>query len=182
MDETLLIQSEMAAAHATLIAKYEWFLNVKPIREFDEIRTAGLVPRSQGCHTNPAVHAALGSMVDVNEMIYLRPLGTTFDSTPRRDDRMFRMALHRDALPKILTVDWTCDGTWGLASIIKDSTPNLANAEIFCEVIRRRSSVAIYQAIPAAVLRVQTNGQSSDDPSNWPRLLGTQLSNAVQFY
>ena len=102
----------MAAAHAALIARYEWFLHIKPVRKFDAIKKGGLQPRSQGCPTNPRVAAAIKGNVD--EMIFFRPLGT-FDSTPRRGEKMFTMAIRHDALPATLTVDWTFGGTWGLA-------------------------------------------------------------------
>jgi hypothetical protein len=107
-----------------------WFVHIKPSRKFESIKKAGLQPRSQGCQTNASVAAALGtSVANVDEMILLRPVGT--DSTPRRGEKLFAMAISREALPNIITVDWTFSGTWGLASIIKNDTPALANEVIF---------------------------------------------------
>jgi hypothetical protein len=178
IDEELLTRPGMAAAHAALIANYEWFLHIKPVRKFDAIKKGGLHPRSQGCPTNQRVAAAMKGNVD--EMIFFRPLGT-FDSTPRRGEKMFTMAIHRDALPATLTVDWTYGGTWGLASLIKADTPALTNEVIFCEVVRRRGSVAVYQTIPREVLKVWTKGQPADDPSKWPRLICTDIGEVEQF-
>lgn len=45
IDEELLTPPGMAAAHAALIAKYEWFLHIKPVRKFDAIKKGGLQPR-----------------------------------------------------------------------------------------------------------------------------------------
>jgi hypothetical protein len=181
IDEELLEPNRMTTAHARLIARYPWFLHIKPARMFDSIKKHGLRPASQGCATNPSVAAAIGGAVgNVDEMIFLRPLGT-FDSTPRRGEKLFAMAIFRDELPNIITVDWTFAGTWGLADIIKNYAPALTNEEIFCEVVRRRGSVAIYESISTDLLRVRTAGQPEDDPSTWPRLADTDIADIVVF-
>jgi hypothetical protein len=113
-------------------------------------------------------------------MIFLRPIGTD-DSTPRRGERMFAMAIDKSALPTTITVDWTFDGTFGLADIIKADTPALTDDVIFCEVVRRRGSVAIYEAIPADALRVWTKGEPFDDPLKWPKLVDTEFADVEQF-
>jgi hypothetical protein len=116
----------------------------------------------------------------VDKMIFLRPLGT-FDSTPRRGEKMFAMAIHRDALPTTVTLDWTYNGTWSLPSIIKADFPGLGNEAIFCEVVARRGSVAIYQSIPRELLKVRTKGQPADDPSKWTRLVDADIAEVEQF-
>ena len=58
----------------TRIAKYEWFLHIKPVRKFDLIKKSGLQPRRQGCPTNQSVVAIKGN---VDEMIFFRPLGAS---------------------------------------------------------------------------------------------------------
>jgi hypothetical protein len=171
----------MAAAHAALTATYPWFLHIKPVGKFDAIKKEGLRPQSQGCPTNPTVAAAIGNAVsNVDEMIFLRPVGTS-DSTPRRGESLFAMAIPRNVLPRTITIDWTFVGTWGLAGIIKRATPALTNEEIFCEVVRRRGSVAIYETIPADLLRVHPAGQPAEDPSIWPRLVDTDLADVKVF-
>jgi hypothetical protein len=177
INEELLTVSGMAAARAALVAKYEWFLHIKPIRKFEIIKNGGLLPRRQGCPTHPSVAAAISGNVD--EMIFFRPLGT-FDSTPRRGEKMFAMTIHRDALPTTVTLDWTYSGTWSLASIIKTDFPGLANEAIFCEVVARRGSVAVYQSIPRE-LKVWTKGRPADDPSTWPRLICADIGQVEQF-
>jgi hypothetical protein len=101
----------------------------------------------------------------VEDPLFRYFLTRTFDSTPRRGEKLFAMAISREALPKIITVDWTFNGTWGLASIIKNNNPELANEVVFCEVVRRRGSVAVYEGIPAELLRVWTKGQPFEDPA-----------------
>ena len=181
VDEALLTPAGMAAARDALTAKYPWFVHIKPVRKFESIKRAGLQPRSQGCPTNASVAAAIGtSVANVDEMIFLRPVGT-FNSTPRRGEKLFAMAISREALPKISTIDWTFSGTWGLASIIKNDTPALANEVIFCEVVRRRGSIAVYEGIAAELLRIWTKGQPFEDPSTWPRLIDAKFADVVEF-
>jgi hypothetical protein len=181
IDDELLTPAGMAAAHAALTERYLWLLHIKPARKFNSIKNEGLRPRSQGCSTNPCVARAIGDIVpNVDEMIFLRPVGT-WDSTPRRGEKLFTMAIARDALPRTITIDWTYDGTWGLASIIKGDAPTLTNGEIFCQVVGRRGSVAIYEPISADVLRVHTTGQPAENPSTWPRLVDTDLADVNVF-
>lgn len=181
INEEFLTSSGMNEAHAALTAKYPWFLHVKPTRKFELIKKSGLKPRSQGCPTNPTVAAAIGKLVsNVNEMIFLRPIKTA-DSTPRRGEKMFMMAIPNDVIPKILTIDWTSDGTWNLAAIIKKDSPTASSATIFCEIIRRRGSVAIYETIGVNRLRVWKKGQQEDDPSTWPLLIDTEFTDILAF-
>jgi hypothetical protein len=170
VDEELLTPEGMADAHKALTGKYQWFVHIKPMRKFEPIKRTGLQPRKQGCPTNTGVAAAIGGMVaNVDEMIFLRPVGDgVLDSTPRRGEKMFALAISGSALPKIVTVDWTFSDTWGLASIIKNDTPNLQNSCIFCKVIKRRGSVAVYGTIPVNLLRVWTKGLLYGDPSTSP--------------
>jgi hypothetical protein len=178
IQEELLTAAGMAAARAALIAKYEWFIHIKPVRKFEMIENGGLQPRRQGCQTSPSVAAAISGNVD--EMIFFRPLGT-IDSTPRRGEKVFVMAIHRDALPTTVTLDWTYGGTWSLASIIKADCPGLSNEGIFCKVVTRRGSVAVYKTIPRELLKVRTKGQPPDDPSSWSRLVDTEITDLEQF-
>jgi hypothetical protein len=76
------------------------------------------------------------------------------------------MALPAAALPPIVTLDWSFGGVWNLTAIIKADTPALTAAEIFCQVARRRGSVAIYEATLPEALRVWTHGLDPD-PSTW---------------
>ncbi|MDA9440351.1 hypothetical protein XH98_14720 [Bradyrhizobium sp. CCBAU 51745] len=171
----------MNAAYAALTARYPWFLHIKPVRKFDRIKHQGLEPRSQGCPTNTTVSKAIGDLVkNVDEMIFFRPIGT-FDSTPRRGEKMFMTAISRSSLPEVITVDWTFGGTWGLASIIKKDTPSLSTDAIFCEVVRRRGSVATYRAIPPNLLHVWVKGQPAQDPSKWPLLIDIDVADVVVF-
>jgi hypothetical protein len=181
VDEQLLTPDGMAAAHAALTARYPWFLHIKPVRKFDSIRREGLRPRSQGCPTNSSVAAAIRHAVNnAGEMIFLRPIGT-FDSTPHRGEKLFAIAIPRDAVPNVITLDWTFAGTWGLADIIKRDAPDLTNEELFCEVVRRRGSIAIYETISADFLRVRAASQPTEDPSTWPRLVDTDIADVLTF-
>jgi hypothetical protein len=182
-DEKLLTCEGMTEARIALTTRYQWFVHIKPTRKFGSIKQVGLQPRRQGCSTNPSIATTIGRLVTcVDEMIFLRPMGDqVFDSTPRRGEQMFAMAIPSKALPKIITMDWTFDGTWELASIIKDSSPDMPDSAVFCEVVRRRGSVAIYEPIPANLLHVWTRGLRWCEPSKWPLLLDTEFADTEIF-
>ncbi len=177
VDEALLKPENMAAARHALGAKYDWFIHIAPTTQFESIKAHGLQPGPQDCPTNQSVKEALeGKVADVNALIFLRPLGPcVLDSTPRRGESMFALAISCAILPAVVTVDWTFSGTWGLASIIKQEFPTLTKEAIFCDVIRRRGSVAIYESLPAGSLRVRTKFSPPDDPSKWPQLVDTKF-------
>lgn len=178
MNEELLTPAGIASARALLLNKHEWFLHVKPIAQFDAIKAQGLQPRHQGCAAKPEVIAALGDAA-VN-IICLRPKGT-FDTTPRRGQTMYLMAVHRDDMPARLGLDWSYDGNWTLTPILQHDHPNASKEEIFCEIIRRRGSVVSYDAIPATALRVWNKGASQDDPAQWPKITEVEAAHVEQF-
>jgi hypothetical protein len=170
IDRDLLTREGVAAAVSALKDNYGWFISIKIMDDFYSVQKSGLRPNKQGCLANPVVAASIGSLIcSVDEMIFFRPLGKgVHDSTPRRGEGMFVVAVAADNMPEILTIDWTMDGTWGLASIIKEDCPDWDNSLIFCEVVRRRGSVVAYKEVPAKYLRVLVKGLSIEDPSDWP--------------
>jgi hypothetical protein len=187
VDEELLTATGILAAHSAITSKYLWFLHIKPVRLFAQIKADGLRPSSQGCPVNDIVATALRGLVpNVEEMIFLRPVGDdVLNTTPNRGEKMFALAIPKSALPRTVTVDWTFGGTFGLADIIKadkikEREPIPTNEEIFCEVVRRRGSVAIYEALPPAALKVWTKEQPFDDPSKWPDVVHTVIEDIEQ--
>jgi hypothetical protein len=70
---------------------------------------------------------------------FLRPVGT-FDSTPRRGEKLFAMAIPRDALPRTITIDWTFGGTWGLACVIKRDTPAVCTENLNPHIMVMKSA------------------------------------------
>jgi len=174
----LLTVAGMASARTALTAKYEWFLHVKPVSQFNHVKEKGLEPRNQGCTAEPEVLAARGA--GGSNIVCLRPIGT-FDTTPRRGNTMYMMALHRDDLPTTVGLDFSYSGTWTLPAIIKNDCPTATNDDIFCEVVRRRGSVITYEPIPKEALRVWTTGKPQNDPSQWPRLVDVERGDIKEF-
>jgi hypothetical protein len=183
VNEELLTPQGMHDARTALIAKYQWLIHVKPLAQLEKIKLAGLEPRCQGNSANSIFVRAIGqSVANINHVICFRPLGeNVLNTTPKRDEEMFAVAIPSSALPKIVTVDWTFGSTLELASIIKANAPWCPNEAIFCEVVRRRGSVIIYEAIPASQLRLLTIGQSCQDPSSWPQILDAATDQVMVF-
>jgi hypothetical protein len=163
-----LTEDGMVAARAALIARFPWFLHCTPVENFHSIQATGLQPRNPGCLVNPVIAAKL-KVENAAELICLRPLGTS-DSTPRRGARLFKLAVPAPSLPATVTIDWTFSGTWELGPILCNDYPSGSAEEIFCEIARRRGSVAVYEAISPNALRVWTKDCSDLDPAMWPRL------------
>ena len=183
MNAELLTLGGMADARRALMAKYHWFIHMKPICKFESIKLTGLQPASQGCPTNNEVASAIGHKVkSIDEIICLRPLGdSVHDSTPYRGHTLITLAIPSTILPCIITLDWTNSYAWGLAPVIKADEPAIENALIFCEVVRRSGSVVIYEPIPPSCLKVLTKSVSPGDPLEWPSLTTTQCSDVAQF-
>ena len=178
INDEFLSVAGMASAHAALVGKHEWFLHVKETQRFDQIKSKGIEPRNPGCAVPNVVVTAVGP--NAGEIVCLRPKGT-FDTTPSRGKKMFMMAVRRDALPKTIGLDWSYDGSWTLAPILRKEAPAMPNEEIFCEVVRRRGSVVSYEGIPLDKISVWTKGIPNDDPSKWPKLSVVDLTQVEQF-
>jgi hypothetical protein len=168
----LLTVDGMRLARSALIERFPWFVHVKPLKYFEEIRKDGIHPRSLDCASPQWFTDALADrLIDVRKIICLRPMGgvhETLDTTPNREETGFRMALPAEWLPEIVTLDWTFSGALELAEIIKSEGETDVRA--FCDTARRRGSVVVYQALPTNVLRVQTKGNSVDQIEEWPAL------------
>ena len=162
----LLSLEGMAEARALLISKHEWFLHAAPMATFAQIQCEGLCPHNPGAMPDSVTAAAL-PVARPDRIVCLRPIRTP-DTTPRRGPE-FMLALPASALPQTVTLDWSFGGVWTLPAIIKADAPAMTAAEIFCQIARRRGSVAIYEAIPPEALRVWTHNLGAD-PSAWPRL------------
>jgi hypothetical protein len=94
---------------------------------------------------------------------------------------MFKMAIHRDALPKRIGLDCTFGGTFECAAAMRARNPNLSRGQVFLAMVTNREVVISYDAIPAADLRVCTEALRDNSPSDWPPLLGADLKNVEIF-
>jgi hypothetical protein len=176
--EHYLTPSGMAAARAALTVRYPWFLNVSDTDRFDKIRVQGLKPFDPGCAPPDLALKHLGDRA--REILCLRPL-STFDTTPKRGNPRFVLAVAGAHLPDLIGLDWSYDGTWTLPDIIKGDTPDMPDDQIFCEVVRRRGSVVSYSGIAVPPLRVRSTGLPEGDPESWPALTSVDRSDLHVF-
>jgi hypothetical protein len=181
INKALLTTAGMASARAELTKRHEWFLHAKPTSRFGEIKVYGLAPRRQDYLLNDDAKTVLSALgQNAEKIICLRPKDT-FDTTPRGNELMFLMALHRDALPPTITLDWTYVGNLSLVPVLNHGHLEWTKEQIFCEVVRRRGSVVIYDHISTNALRVWAKGTDKNDPSTWPTIISVDLSVVEQF-
>lgn len=173
-----LSKKGMQAAHLALTARHPWFFHVSEIALFDEIKAKGITRHNPGCTPPPLVVEALRE--DATEFICLTPQGS-FDATPNRSRSRFRMAIASQDLPRVIGLDWSYGGVWPLPAIIKQDTPNTPDDEVFCEVVRRRGSVVVYEALSTSIIRAWCKGTLQDDPSSWPFLADVERSDLEVF-
>lgn len=176
LNAKLLSQEGMAEARALLISKHEWFLHAAPMAAFAQIQCEGLCPCNPGAMPDSVIAASL-PVARPDRILCLRPI-RTLDTTPRRGPE-FMLALRASALPQTVTLDWSFGGVWNLPAIIKADTPAMTAGEIFCQIARRRGSVAIYEAIPPEALWAWTHSLGAD-PSIWPPLPDVALEDMVE--
>lgn len=175
LHEALLSPEGMSTARSALLQVHSWFLHASRVDAFEAIKGSGLEPRNPGCAAPELVRQRLGEGADA--IVCLRPMGT-LDTTPNRGDHQFLMAIAGDCLPSRIGLDWSFDGCWNLACIVKHDLPVKSDDEVFCDVIRRRGSVVSYEPIPSGALRVWAKGTPEDNPAQWPKLEDTNQNDA----
>ena len=165
--DRLLEPEAMGAAWAALISRYEWFLHRSACGNFESIQTTGLEPRKPYYPSYVLSDLEL-SLFGENgrNIVCVTPLGTQMNlSRPR-----FCVAVHRDHLPNRLALDFSFPDTWGKAARLKATSPELSDIDIFLAVVREAGSVACYDPVPPASLRVWVKGAPKNCPQEWPQL------------
>jgi hypothetical protein len=166
----MLTQGGIAVAHQAMLTRYCWFEHIGDFAAFDRYCATGIERRNPGMEPEYFVTHALGP--EARNVVCLRPIDSTLDTTPRRRARTeFRMAPASVDLPRTIGLDWSFGGVFALADQIRRDCA-WEDAEVFVEVTHRRGSVLSYAPIPIAALRVWTMGSSTYNPATWPRLIG----------
>lgn len=89
-----------------------------------------------------------------------------------------RLGLCGVALPNTVVLDWSY--CWGEADRRRNQFPQKTIIEIVIEVVNDLGSVAAYDPIPAAKLRIWTYG-CADAPETWPYLLDVRDEDVYSF-
>ncbi len=174
INERLLKQDVMEAARDALVAECKWYIHCSPIASFESIKRSGVVKADPGGESPPSIK------VFGREVVCLRPIGSE-DSTPRRGEALFKVAISAASLPSIVTLDWSFPGCWELACVLERGAERKSDEQIFCAVVKRRGSIMAYNSISVESLRVFTKGCVEDDPSAWPFIQSVHPSEIQAF-
>jgi hypothetical protein len=145
--EQLLTNAGMAAAHAVLISKYEWFVHATIMDVFTKVKGCGLQPRlPETGHSWPEILQQLGcggsniiclSPYPRNQILLLNKGGKS----------VFKLALHCDALPKRIGFDWSLMGTRQRSCDMRRSSTSLLDEQICLRMIQNSEAVVSYDPI-----------------------------------
>jgi hypothetical protein len=179
--EQLLTNAGMAAAHAVLISKYEWFVHATIADVFTKVKGCGLQPRlPETGHPWPEVLQQLGcggsniiclSPYPRNQILLLNKGGKS----------VFKLALHCDALPRRIGFDWSLMGTRQRSCDMRRSSTSLLDEQIFLRMIQNSESVVSYDPIAASVLRVCPEDARESHPATWPLLTDSSSDDIAIF-
>ena len=94
---------------------------------------------------------------------------------------LFKLALHREALPPRIGLDCTFGGTYdcSLAMLAKD--PDASLGKIFLAMVKDREVVISFDAIGPNVLRVCPKAEPNAPHEKWPRQIDTNLNDVAIF-
>src|SRR5471030_1050752 len=150
----LLTPEGMADGHAAVVAAYEWFTHASEVRHFERIKANGLqLAWPDGAFDVAEIIEAYGragqNIICVS--IYPKPSILLLN---KGGASLFKMALHRDALPPRVGIDCTFGGTYAVASQLKRDNLERTRGEIFMAMVRGREIVISFDAIPASALQV----------------------------
>lgn len=181
-NKELLTDEGMAEARNAIALKRNWFVHVTAFDKLTEIAQHGLAPRNPGVaigspvHVDPDIAAAIGA--DDGKILCLMPLHS-HSTRPQRSVPQVALAVSAADLPKRIGVDWSYADCIDLIDILVRQNPKRPLADIFVEVAIRRGSLVSYDAIVPSALRVWALNTPFDDPSQWPLLSKTVISNVA---
>jgi hypothetical protein len=155
---------DMQAGRDRLAREYNCFTHDTSHDRLAQIRKHGLLPHDVGSCPQK-VFDQFGATG--RQILCLHPVGNELRPRSSHDGPLVRLAVKGADLPGRLGLDWSYD--WRLARLIREDTPEKSHNDVLIEVARRRGSIAVYDRIPAAKLRIWKKGLP-DDPAQWPRL------------
>jgi hypothetical protein len=174
----MLSPDGMKEGHAAVIAAYEWFTHASKVDRFEEIKTKGLDLKNPGGTEEEVVHV-LGNAG--RHIVCLSVYPKRSNMLLNKGAALFKIALHRDALPVRVGIDSTFGGTYAAAYRTKQRNPGLSRADVILAMVKDRDIVISYDPIPAAALRVCPKAAPDAAPSDWTMLVGTDLADVAIF-
>lgn len=146
---------------------FKWFYHVTPLKNVESIRDTELRPGSDKAAPD-LVKSVIGR--DASKIICVNPLGA--DTVPPcvQGGPFACLAFRNEALPKRLSLDWSHDGGFGIAEVLRDADQSRDAAEIFVEAAKRWGSIVIYGSVASDHLVGYKKGCAPHDPGHWPAL------------
>jgi hypothetical protein len=177
----LLTPQGMAEGHAAVVAAYEWFTHASEVRHFQTVKKTGLqLAWPDGAFDVAEIIDAYGRAGQNIICLSVYPKPSTL-LLNKGGASLFKMALHRDALPARVGIDCTFGGTYAVASQLRRHNPGKTPREIFLAMVRHREIVISFDPIPASVLRVCPKSAPDAPPSEWPMLVDTDFADVAIF-
>jgi hypothetical protein len=167
---SMLAPEGMAAGRAAVVGAFEWFTHVGLLSEFDSYKGTGLETRYPG-----GVETLFAELYGYDILclsIFPKPTPLAI----AKGVSMFKMAVHRDDLPRRVGIDCSFGSTYRCAQQLHEADPNKPAADIFLAMVRNREVVISPDGIPATALRVCPKAAPDAPPSEWPMLLSTDIS------
>lgn len=174
----LLSSEGMAGGHAAVIATYGWFTHASTVDRFEAIKAEGLVPNDPGGAEEEVAHV-LGDAGRNIVCLSVFPKDSLLHLN--RGAPLFKVALHKDALPGRIGIDSTFGGTYAAASRIKQQNPAMTQADVILAMVKNRGVVVSYDPIPAEALRVCPEAARDAPPWDWPMLAATNFTEVAIF-
>lgn len=173
------ILSDMPAMRMALGHQFQWYYHVTPLKNIASIRTEGLLPKRDKAAPD-LVAKYVGETA--SDIICLNPLGADVVPQPVQGGLFACLAICREALPHRIGLDWSYDGGFEIAEVLKAENPARLASGIFVESIKRWGSVIAYDPIPAASLRAYCRNCMPHDPARWPFLTTVTEDNRLQTF
>jgi len=159
--------SDMPAMRMALGGHFKWYYHVTPLRNVQSIRAQGLLPRPDKAPSEVVVKYVGRS---ASEIICLNPLGADVVPPTVQQGPFVCLAICRESLPRRIGLEWSYDGGFGIAEVLRAEDAARSAASIFVESAKRWVSILSYDAIPKEALHVYGRGCMPHDPKRWPKL------------
>lgn len=174
----LLSPDGMKEGHAAVVAVYEWFTHASTVDRFEQIKAEGLGLNNPGGAEEEVLHV-LGEAGRHIVCLSLYPKTSVMHLN--KGAALFKMAVHRDALPERIGMDSTFGETYASAHHLKHDNPSLTRADVILAMVKDRDIVVSYDALPASALRVCPKVAPDAPPWEWPMLADTDFSEVAIF-
>ena len=176
----VLSPAGMTEGHGAVVATWEWFTHASARRDLERIKAKGIELKWPDGGFPPEELIAVRGY-NHKEIVCLSIYPKNNTVLLSKGDWLFKMALHRDDLPKSVGIDCTFGSTYEMAARWREEQSAASDGDIFREVVRNREVVISYEPIAPGVLRVCPEAAPDAPLSEWPRLVDTVLDDVALF-